>query len=186
MRMLQSAKRLTPVLLAAAILSAGCGGATTSGGTAAGSKQSGPVEITFWNSTGGDTVPKMVDKFNASQSDVKVTVQFQGGYDQNHQKLMAAVAAGNGPDVSMIEAVVIRQFSSNGALADMDALMTKSNVDKTDFIPGLLMDGQRWGSSPPRRRWTRSRPMAISSWASSFRKSVAFPVEQGMPRSSRR
>jgi sn-glycerol 3-phosphate transport system substrate-binding protein len=58
----------------------------------------------------------------------------------------------------MIEAAVIRQFSANGALADMDALMTKSNVDKTDFIPGLLMDGQ-WGGKLYALPFNRSEPI---------------------------
>ncbi|HRE02763.1 MAG TPA: hypothetical protein PLV68_15795, partial [Ilumatobacteraceae bacterium] len=52
---------------------------------------SGPVEITFWHALSnenGAKLEEMVTRFNGSQNEVKVNIQFQGGYDENATKYL--------------------------------------------------------------------------------------------------
>lgn len=101
-----------------------------------------PVEIDFWYSLSGkngEVIEKMVNRFNASQTEVKVKASYQGDYYENHAKVMAAIAAGNPPDVTMIEIASIPAFASSGALQDLTPYVRGENgVDLNDFIPGLL------------------------------------------------
>src|SRR5262245_42975312 len=81
----------------AGLLLAGCGssddnkessGSNTSpagGGAASSGGSKKTVEITYWGSFSGnlgDAEKAVVDKFNTSQSDVKVNYQFQGTYEE--------------------------------------------------------------------------------------------------------
>jgi sn-glycerol 3-phosphate transport system substrate-binding protein len=101
-----------------------------------------PVTIDFWYSLSGkngEVIKKMVDEFNHSQNEVKVQASFQGDYYTNHAKVMSAIAAGNPPDVTMIEVASIPAFANTGALEDLTPYMKgKDGIDQNDFIPGLL------------------------------------------------
>lgn len=130
---------LAPVLAVGTLLS-GCGSkATTSENAAAGGQ---PVTIDFWyalSGKNGEVVKKMVDEFNQSQHEVKVNATFQGDYYQNHAKVQAAIAAGNQPDVTMVEVASVASFANTGALEDLTPYITgKDGIDKNDVIPGLL------------------------------------------------
>ncbi|TGU56511.1 extracellular solute-binding protein, partial [Mesorhizobium sp. M00.F.Ca.ET.186.01.1.1] len=74
----------------------------------------GPVEIDFWYALGGvrgKTIEDMVKKFNESHKDIKVKAAYQGAYQDNHSKVLASVAAGNNPDVTMVEIASIAAFA---------------------------------------------------------------------------
>src|SRR5262245_51741204 len=60
-----------------------------------------PVEITLWHSMNrglGDTLTKLTDQFNASQSDVKVNLVNQIDYTTTFTKYKAGLASGDLPD----------------------------------------------------------------------------------------
>ena len=73
-------RRVALFLAALSLVLAACGGG---GGGEPAEKEtpSGPVNITFWHSetaSGNDNLVKLVDRFNASQNEVKVQPSFQG------------------------------------------------------------------------------------------------------------
>src|SRR5688500_13104476 len=92
---------VTATAAAAALAVAGCnsnsGSPDSSGGTG------GTAEVTFWQQQFEPYQQKWfkahVDKFNASQTEVKVKYQVVPG-DTWQQKLKAAQAAGTQPDVA--------------------------------------------------------------------------------------
>ena len=105
-----------------------------------------PVKIVYWRSlTGvaGDAQDELVAKFNASQKSVIVESQFQGAYADILQKLLAALAAGEVPDIVLLDSPFIALFAKDGALVPLDNFVAKDKTDFNlkDFIPGLLQDG---------------------------------------------
>ena len=69
------------------------------------------VRVVFWSSYGGvngKAVDKIVAKFNDSQQDVYVEVQFQGSYDDVAQKVAAALVAKQAPDLAILSDVMQR------------------------------------------------------------------------------
>ena len=59
-----------------------------------------PVEIQWWHamrSARGEVVAKMIEEFNASQSDYKVVGTFKGNYDETMNAGVAAFRAKNNP-----------------------------------------------------------------------------------------
>lgn len=101
-----------------------------------------PVEITFWYAYGGNqgkANEELVKQFNESQDEVKVTAQFQGeNYNALHAKLQAAVAAKNGPDVTVIENLNTGPFANAGILQDLTGFIERDQLDLADFVPSML------------------------------------------------
>ncbi|WP_444980919.1 extracellular solute-binding protein [Paenibacillus dendritiformis] len=126
------------MMMGAAALLSGCGAtaAGTSSGSASDAQKGGlapapaaqiasepaagsPVEIEFWYSLGGangELIEAMTADFNASQDQVFVRPAYQGDYYTNHSKVLAAVAAGNQPDVTMIEVASVGAFADAGVI----------------------------------------------------------------------
>lgn len=104
------------------------------------------VEISYWGSFSGglgEAEQATVDAFNGSQSDVKVSYQFQGSYEETAQKLTAAVQARQTPDVSLLSDVWWFSFYINGQLQPLDDLMAVENVKREDYIDVLINEGVR-------------------------------------------
>ncbi|RNB74442.1 ABC transporter substrate-binding protein [Brevibacillus panacihumi] len=132
---------------------AGCGGGSQqSGGTnqspanasapastsASAPASSKPVEIDFWYALGGrngEIIQEMVKKFNDSQKDIVVKASYQGSYYENHSKVLAAVSAGNQPDVTMVEVGSIGAFADAKVLEELEPY---TNGAEKKYIPGLL------------------------------------------------
>jgi len=112
----------------------------------AGEKQTGPVNVVFWSAlsgAAGDLQAEQVKAFNASQKDVVADAQFQGAYAEVVQKLIAAMAAGNVPDMVLLDSPFVALFAKDSALVSLDrfAADPKQGVDLKAFIPGLIADG---------------------------------------------
>ena len=106
----------------------------------------GPVKIVYWRSlTGvaGEAQEDLVARFNESQDKVHVEAQFQGAYAELLQKLLAALAAGDLPDLVLLDSPFVALFAKDGALVNLDPFVKKdtSAFDLQDFIPGLMQDG---------------------------------------------
>lgn len=113
-------------------------------------RQSGPVEITYWGSWSGDlgkAEAEVVKRFNESQQDVKVNYQFQGNYEETAQKLTAALAAKQAPDVSALSDVWWFKFYLNNVLAPLNDFIAAEKVDTTDYVDSLFNEGVRDGVS---------------------------------------
>ncbi|MCD8353231.1 MAG: ABC transporter substrate-binding protein [Clostridiales bacterium] len=60
------------------------------------------IEITLWHAmsgTNGEAVDYLVEQFNESQSEIHVTAEYQGTYDDSKTKFGAAVQSGDVPDI---------------------------------------------------------------------------------------
>lgn len=134
--------------LAAALLLTVSVTACSGGKKAASGGESTPVEktkVTFWYLWSGDegkAVDDAVSAYNA-QSD-KYTVEALSTPDT--QKILAAISAQNGPDVTDDFNNNIGKYASTGILEPLDGYVTKTNYDTGDFIQAALdsckMDGK--------------------------------------------
>ncbi|WP_206919294.1 ABC transporter substrate-binding protein [Alicyclobacillus suci] len=117
--------------------------------TASTGSSSQPVTITFWYGV-GDTlstdIQQMVSEFNKTHPNIKVVATYQGSYSgggEEQQKLLAAIKAGDPPDIAQIEVHAMPLFASSGQLADLSPLMQQSSVDKpSNFLDGMLVSTQ--------------------------------------------
>ncbi len=100
-----------------------------------------PVEIEFWTLlTGalGERLDAQVQAFNASQNEVRVVNVFQGGYDELNQKLLASVAGGNPPPVTMIDYILVPFYAQQGVFLPLKEVATQEDLD--EYLPSLLTD----------------------------------------------
>ncbi|RDY27473.1 ABC transporter substrate-binding protein [Romboutsia weinsteinii] len=108
----------------------------------------GKVVVEFWNALTGENEKIMksyVDKFNSQSDTVEVKMISQGDYWENGTKLQAGLAAGNQPDITMLEVTQVAQFSSVGALADMKNII--SDEKQSDFLEGLMREAEYDGKT---------------------------------------
>jgi sn-glycerol 3-phosphate transport system substrate-binding protein len=89
---------------------------------------SGPVEIIYWGFSGalGKTEEELINMWNEKQSEVKVTPQVQGNYEETAQKLTAALAAQQGPDMVLLSDVWWFKFYRARALMPLNDLSKSS------------------------------------------------------------
>ena len=104
------------------------------------------VTITYWNGfTGGDrpTFEALFKQFNDTHPNIELKVDIQP-WDSIAQKLPAALATGQGPDIATPDYNVgtIRQYAKNGLILPLDDLYA-SGAGKIDraAIPKGLVDG---------------------------------------------
>lgn len=116
------------------------------GATTVSSAAAKPVEITFWYGIGSslsDDVQHMVKQFNAVHPSVHVTATYEGSYSgggPEQQKLLAALKAGNPPDIAQVEVNSMGVFASSGRLMDLTSFMNQSKVDNpSKFLNGMLV-----------------------------------------------
>ncbi|MBI3974560.1 MAG: ABC transporter substrate-binding protein [Chloroflexi bacterium] len=105
-----------------------------------------PVQLTYWKSLEGprhEAQVKLTDDFNASRSDVKVTLEHVGVYAQAAEKLTAVLAADTPPDVMLLTVDThMPGFARMGALHPLDEF---AKVDKSakfeTYAPGFIKNG---------------------------------------------
>lgn len=105
-----------------------------------------PVTVVYWRSlTGvkGDVQDELAARFNESQDDIIVDVQFQGAYGELVQKLQAAIAADALPDMVLLDSPFVALFAKDGILVPLDDFAADESIgtDLQDYMQGLLSDG---------------------------------------------
>ena len=89
-----------------------------------------------------------VKRFEAENPDIKVEVTTIP-YPEYQQRLLTAVQAGNGPDVSTVDQIWNSAFAESGAIVPLDDLAKKSGVKAEAFFPGAWESanykGHLWG-----------------------------------------
>ena len=112
--------------------------------TKQGASSVNPVELTFWYSW-TDKIQEnnisLTNEFNETvgkEKGIHVNAEYQGSYDDLHQKLQAAYVAGTTPDVTVMEIASTKTFAMNGVLEPMDDYIKASGVDMSDFQEGLM------------------------------------------------
>ncbi|GAA1555166.1 ABC transporter substrate-binding protein [Kribbella sancticallisti] len=108
------------------------------------------VRVVFWSpygGTNGKALDKLVEKFNKTQQDVYVEVQFQGSYDDVAQKVAAGLIAKQAPDIAVLSDVTWERFYLNDALEPLNPYFGDS-FGPTVFEPKLfgeyVVKGQSW------------------------------------------
>jgi sn-glycerol 3-phosphate transport system substrate-binding protein len=158
---------LACVLTVTAVL-AGCSGkqeaagGQTSGSGSGGQQQTAdagkPVEIDFWYALGGrngEVIEEMVKQFNDTHKGIVVKPSYQGSYYENHAKVLAAVSAGNQPDVTMVEIASVGAFADAKVLQDLGPY---ANGEEDKYIPGL-MGNSYWNDKLYAVPFNRSTPL---------------------------
>jgi ABC-type glycerol-3-phosphate transport system substrate-binding protein len=89
-----------------------------------------------------------VKRFEKENPDIKVEVTTIP-YPEYQQRLLTAVQAGNGPDVSTVDQIWNSAFAQAGAIVQLDDLAAKSSVKADSFFPGAWESanykGGLWG-----------------------------------------
>jgi sn-glycerol 3-phosphate transport system substrate-binding protein len=101
----------------------------------------GPVAIDFWHSmtaANEDALKKLTDKYNAGQTKVKVTLKYQGTYDESLQKYVAGVRGGELPQVIQTEETAMQTMIDSKSIVPIGACVAADNYDLSDFSPALI------------------------------------------------
>ena len=112
-------KRFLLVAVVAALTLSACGGSSSSGGGS-----SKHVNIVLWHgftSPGAElnAIKAMTAEFNRTHPNITVTPQFSGNSDYALQKVLAAIAAGNPPDISYLYGSWSANIATTPALAPL-------------------------------------------------------------------
>jgi sn-glycerol 3-phosphate transport system substrate-binding protein len=125
---------LVLALLASAVALAACG--SGDGGEEGGRTPTGPVKIAFWHSetaANQESIQRLVDTFNASQSEVQVEVAFQGGYVDQLDKTVASLGTGNAPNLILQDANHTQFLIDSGAVTPVQTFVDQEDYDLSDF-----------------------------------------------------
>ena len=99
------------------------------------------VELQYWNPFTGPDGPfmgKMVDSFNAANSNIKVTMTSQPEY---YTQLSTAAAANTLPDVAIIHADQVSTQTFRNILRPIDDLVAATGVQSSDFPEAVWAAG---------------------------------------------
>jgi len=115
------------------------------------SPASGPVTIDFWHSeqaANQETISRLVDRFNASQNEVRVHASFQGTYDDAMAKLVASLPTGNVPAVMFAGATYMQMMIDSGAAAPIQDFVDRDGYDLSDLdqkgVQYYTSEGKLW------------------------------------------
>jgi sn-glycerol 3-phosphate transport system substrate-binding protein len=102
---------------------------------------SGPVKITFWHSetaSANDNLVKLVERFNASQNEVKVEPLFQGNSTELTLKLIASMPSGDVPAVAYMSEVFAQVLLDSGEITPIQEYLDQEDYDFSDFAPASI------------------------------------------------
>jgi sn-glycerol 3-phosphate transport system substrate-binding protein len=129
---------LVAVLLLSVTLAA-CGGGEKGAPTAetpGARPPSGPVSIDFWHSEVGsnvETLNRLVERFNASQNEVRVRASYQGAYQEAAAKLIASLGTGQVPAVVLLNESQTQRMIDSGAVAPAQEFIDEGDYDLSDL-----------------------------------------------------
>ncbi len=114
-------------------------------------KASGVTEITFWHSmarANEETLVRLTDQFNASQSKVKVTLVNQTSYVDTAQKYVAGLSTGDLPDLVQIEDTGLQQMIDTQSVLPVQSCIKADKFKTNDFVKRVIdyytVDGTQW------------------------------------------
>ncbi|ABX31257.1 extracellular solute-binding protein family 1 [Petrotoga mobilis SJ95] len=106
------------------------------------------VTVEFWTlslSTFSDYINSVIDTFEAANPDIKIN-WVDVPYDAFQQKLIAAIASGNPPDLVNMNTPWVIDFAAQDALSPIDEFVTE--VDKYLYLPNYweatVIDGKSY------------------------------------------
>jgi len=101
------------------------------------------TEIQWWHSMAGklgDKVNEIAQKFNASQTEYKVTPVYKGQYDESLTAAIAAYRAGNPPGILQVfEVGTATMMAAHGAVMPVYKLMADAHekFNPKDYLPAV-------------------------------------------------
>ncbi|HUV10268.1 MAG TPA: ABC transporter substrate-binding protein [Acidimicrobiia bacterium] len=104
-------------------------------------KASGVTEITFWHSmprANEETLIRLTDEFNSSQSKVAVTLINQTTYADTLQKYVAGLSTGDLPDIVQIEDTGLQQMIDTQSVLPVQSCIKADKYKTNDFVPRVL------------------------------------------------
>jgi sn-glycerol 3-phosphate transport system substrate-binding protein len=125
------------VAILSLVLTACGGGGEPTGKEAA----AGPVNITFWHSevaSANDNLVKLVDRFNASQNEVKVETAYQGSDIELALKLIASMPSGNVPTIAYHSEPYTEPMIDSGEITPIQEYIDRDKYDLSDLAPAAI------------------------------------------------
>jgi sn-glycerol 3-phosphate transport system substrate-binding protein len=133
-------KRLISTVLLAMVTATVFSGCSTK--TAAEAKgEDTPVSITFWHGMGGNlgtAVDKLVQDFNDTHKNIKVTAEYQGTYDDALNKLKSSQVSNAGPEVMQCYDIGTKYMIDSKAIVPVQNFIDKEKYDTSSLEPNLL------------------------------------------------
>jgi sn-glycerol 3-phosphate transport system substrate-binding protein len=99
--------------------------------------KSKPVELTFWHAmtrANEDTLQRLTDQFNASQSDAKITLVNQVSYESLFDKYKAALGGGELPDLVQFEDTSLQSALDSQSVLPVEACVKADKYSLKDFV----------------------------------------------------
>ena len=110
----------------------------------------GPVSITFWHGLSnelGRELERITKEFNDSQQRVKVTLEFQGGYDPTIDKYLQS-NVDNRPDLVQAPEYTVQLMVDTKSTVPLQACTEASQYDTSPILPAALnyyaTEGVQW------------------------------------------
>lgn len=98
--------------------------------------------ISIWTRLAEEAAKPMFDAFEAAHPDIDLEVEYIPGGKNHINKLIAAVAAGNAPDMVTLDVVATEAFARLDALKPLDDIMAENaDIAANTFPPGPLATG---------------------------------------------
>jgi sn-glycerol 3-phosphate transport system substrate-binding protein len=111
-----------------------------------------PITIQYWHSHAEaqmEGLNYMLEAFTKKYPHITVEAIFQGGYDDLHKKLQAAVAAKSVPAVTNVEVSSLPVFGDSGVFSDLTPWILRDQTDLNDFSQGMInayaFNGKQYG-----------------------------------------
>ena len=82
---------------------------------------------------GAETLNRLVDRFNASQNEVRVHASYQGDYPDAMAKLVASLPTGNVPAVMLPGDTYMQMMIDSGAVAPIQDFVDRDGYDLSDL-----------------------------------------------------
>jgi sn-glycerol 3-phosphate transport system substrate-binding protein len=120
---------------------AGAANSTTCPLDALKSAKGKPVEITMWHSmprANGETLQKLTDAFNSSQTDVKVNLVNQIDYAQTFNKYKAGLSSGDLPDIVQLQETDQQQMIDTQTVLPASVCAKADHYSFSDFLPRVI------------------------------------------------
>lgn len=110
--------------------------------SASGNPGSGPeIDLTFWHSMGGvnaKALQSLTDQFNSRQNGrIKVTLQYQGNYDDTLNKFKTAMVSKSGPDILQSYDLGTRYLIDSGYTEPVQNYIDRDKWDTRQIDPNI-------------------------------------------------
>ena len=102
---------------------------------------SGPVTVQFWHALSGgngEVLEQFVQDYHASQDAVRVELTFQGGYQDNRNKFIAGIRAGELPDMVQVDETSVQLMIDSQTTVPIQACVDAAGYDLADHLPAVL------------------------------------------------